>query len=128
MSVLESIDDLVTDTLTVQRHVQGTFTNGVYIPAAPTTFTIDAVVQPAYNINRVVGGADLHALVDDQKAFDVRQLHTRTLLKTRTPSSDPDVILSYEGASWTVARVEKWTLDGESHYHCIITRSTGGGS
>lgn len=127
MSVLDSIDDLITDAgLVVQRHVNGTYVNGVYVPAAPTTFTIDAVIQPAYNINRVVGGADLRALVDDQKTTDVRQLHTRTELRTRTATNDPDVVTNYEGASWTVARAEKWIIDGEPHWHCIISRQTGG--
>lgn len=129
MSVLDSIDDLTTDTgLVVSRFVAGTLQYGVYVAAAPTTFKIDAVIQPAFNINRVVGGANLLARVDDQSVDDVRQLHTRTLLRTRTPTSDPDVVMNYEGANWTVVRVEKWIIDDEPHYHCIISRQTQGAS
>ena len=128
MSVLDSLDSLLTHVgITVTRHAIGTYTNGVYTPAAPTTLTIDAVVQPAFNLNRVVGGADLHAHVDNQSATDVRQLHTRTELRTRTPTNDPDV-LTLDGADWTVIRVEPWDLDGERHYHCVLSKITHGGA
>jgi len=129
MSVLDSIDDLLTDTsLTVRRTTHGTPVHGIFPVGTTTTFTIDAVIQPAYNINRVVGGADMHALVDLQKTTDVRQLHTRTLLLPQSPTTNPDIIVGYQGADWTVIRVEQWNLTGEIHYHCIISKRTQGAS
>jgi hypothetical protein len=126
-----SLSDIILEfdplTLSVQRHNVGSIVDGEYVPAAPSTFTIQACIQPAFNLNRVVGGADLHALVDLQKVTEVRQLYTATELRTRTPQNDPDVILMYEEASWTVARVEKWPdLDGGYFYHVVITKVTGG--
>ena len=128
MSVLESIDDLVTDTVTVQRRATGALVHGTYTAAAPTTFTADIVEMPAFNLNRVVGGVDLHAHVDDQSATEVRQLYTRTEMRTRTPGNDPDIITGFDGADWTVARVEKW-VDGETgdtYFHVVVTKRTGG--
>jgi hypothetical protein len=129
VSVNESIDGLITDAgLTVQRYGIGAIVDGIYTPAAPTTILIDAVIQPAYNLNRVVGGADLHANVDGQSSTDIEQVHTRTELFERTPEHDPDVIVGYKGANWTVMRVEKWDLDGEIHYHAVIAKQTKGAS
>ena len=128
MSVLESIDDLITDTVTVQRRVAGTMVHGTYTAATPTTFTADIVEMPAFNLNRVVGGVDLHAHVDDQSATEVRQFYSRTKFLTRTPGNDPDVIIGFDGADWTIARVEKW-VDGETgdtFYHVVATKVTGG--
>lgn len=126
----DAILDVDAETLTVSRTPVGAYdpVTGLYVPSASSTFTIVAAVQPAFNLNRIIGGADLSAHVDLQHATDVRQLHTATLLKTRTPTTDPDVILGLEDANWTVARVERWTLDGETHYHCVIAKQTGGGS
>lgn len=127
----DTIDDLQTDVLTIARTTDGIMVDGVYVPNASTTFTVVAVIQPAFNLNRVIGGSNLSARVDDQQSTEVRQLHTRTLLKTRTSSNDPDVVVGFEGANWTVARVEKWVLNDlvpEIHYHVVIERQTGGGS
>jgi hypothetical protein len=135
MSVNESIDGLVTDAgVTVRRSTPVPPVDGIAQPSTPSTLTIDAVIQPAYNLNRVVGGADLHALVDGQSVTDVRQLHTRTKLYARVPATDPagakdpDVVVGYQNANWTVIRVEEWNLDGEIHYHCVIAKQTLGAS
>lgn len=133
MSVNDTLDGLKTDTLTVQRRPAGTMVNGRYVPStSPTTFTIDAVVQPAFNLNRVVGGANLAALVDGQHVTEVVQFHTATEIRTRTPNNDADVIVGYRGANWTVARVERWVLEDEGddqvHYHVVMTRQTLGAS
>lgn len=127
MSLVDSITDLVTDTVTVSRTPEGSYVNGEYIKGTPSTFTADIVAMPAYNLNRVIGGANLSALVDDQKVTEVRQLYTVTELKTRTATTDPDVIKAWDGADWTVARVEKWPdLDGGFFYHVVVSRVTAG--
>lgn len=128
MSVCDSIDDLITDTVTVQRRASGTMLHGTYTAAAPTTFTAAIVEMPAFNLNRVVGGVDLHAHVDDQSATEVRQFYSRTKFYTRAPGNDPDVIVNFDGANWTVARVEKW-VDGETgdtYFHVVVTKQTNG--
>lgn len=128
MSVFDSIDVLATTTLTVRRSKGAYDSDGVYQLGTPSTFTCTANVQTAYNINRVVGGEDLHALVDNQKVTSVYQVYTRTELRTRTANNDPDLIIGFRGADWTVARVE--ILDepdtGEIAYHAIITQQLHG--
>lgn len=115
--------------LTIRRTVTGAYVNGRYVPdPSPTTVTIIGVVQNAYNISRVVGGADMHARVDLQETPDVRQLHTATKLFARSPGTDPDVLTGFEGADWTVDRVEEYNLAGDIHYRCVITKQTGGAS
>lgn len=128
MSLNDSITRLATNTVTVRRRVEGTFVNGVYVLGAASTFTCLVVVQPAYNLNRVVGGADLSARVDNEKVADVRVVYTTTELKTRTPTTDPDVVTDLEGAEWTVTRVERWDLTGKVHFRCIISKQTEGAS
>ncbi len=127
MSLLDSITSLVNATVTVTRHAEGVYTNGIYAPGAASTFTCDVVMQPAFGLNRVIGGADLHAGVEGQSTTDVLNFFTVTEIKTRTPTTDPDVI-TYRGASWTVARVEPWTLISDTYYRVLITKQTGGAS
>jgi hypothetical protein len=125
--VNNSIASLANATLTVTRTVEGTYVNGIYVPGATSTFPIDVVIQPAFNLNRIIGGADLEGAVDNQRVQEIYQIHTTTLLKTRTPTTDPDVI-AYKGGNWTVARVEEWDLKGQVHYHVVITKQTRGAS
>ncbi len=127
MSLNESIDALVTDTVTVKRRAEGTWTDGIYTPGTLTTFSANVVMQPAFGLNRIIGGADLHSEMDNQSAPDVRVLYTTTKFYTRSPSTDPDVIV-FESADWTTIRVEEWNLSGEKHYRVIITKVTHGAS
>ena len=99
---------------------------GKYVPNAPTTFTADIALQPAFNLNRVVGGANLAAHVDLQHATDIRVFYTRTQFFTESSTTDPDVIVGLEGANWVIARVETWNLSGEIHYRVIATKYTLG--
>lgn len=128
MSLNDSIDSLLTDTgIVVTRCAPGTLVDGIYTAGAPSTFTIDAVVQPAYNLNRVIGGSNLSALVDGQKATDVRQLHTRTELFVLTEAHPTPDVLTFQGSDWVVARVERWDLSGEVHFHVVAARLTNSG-
>lgn len=127
MALNDSIAALATDTLTVTRTAEGSYVNGIYAPGATSTFEIDAVVQPAFNLNRVIGGADLQAGLDLQRVETIYQVHTVTEIKGRTETTDPDVI-TYNGDDYTVARVEEWELDGEIHFHAVITKQTRGAS
>ncbi len=127
MSLNDSITELANETLTVTRTAVGSFVAGIYVTGAATTFSIEAVVQPAFNLNRVIGGSDLQAGLDNQRVETIYQVHTATELLGRDTTKDPDVV-TYKGAPFTVARAEEWNLDGEVHYHCVITKQTQGAS
>lgn len=127
MGLNDSILGLTNETLTVTRRAVGTFVSGIYVPGAPTTFEVVAVVQPAFNLNRVIGGSDLQAGIDGQRVETIYQVHTATEIRGRTPANDPDVV-TYRGDDYTVARVEQWDLSGEVHYHAVITKLTSGAS
>ena len=123
----DSIDGLANATMLVTRRAAGATVNGIYVKGAATTFSVDVVLQPAFNLNRVVGGANLEARVDNQKVTDVRVFYSQIALVERTLTTDPDVV-TYNGADWTVARVETWDLSGETHYRVIISKQTHGGA
>jgi hypothetical protein len=138
MSLNEVIEDLENATITVQRTTAVARVNGVKQAGTVSTFTCIAGIQPAYNVNRVVGGADLHALVDGQRITDVRIFWTTVELRTREPAGngfpaqEPDLIIGFEGANWTVIRVEKWSPpeeegDDDTHFKSIVTKQTFGG-
>ena len=127
MPLNDTIDSLATDRgVTVNRYGTGTWTDGVYTRATPTTLLIDCIVEPAYNLNRVIGGQNLYGGVEGQGATDIRQIWTATELKTRTATTDPDEVIGLQGKNWTVARVERWDLDGQVHFHCVLAAQTGG--
>lgn len=125
-----SITGLVTDRITVRRTPQTAPVDGIFIDNPPSsTFECDVCMQPAFGLNRVVGGADLHGEVDNMHTTDVRHFFTLTEIKTLSPGFEPDVIVGFEGADWTVARVEKWPdLDGGYYWHALITKQTRGAS
>lgn len=128
MSLIESILDLQTDTLTVTRRVTGSInSDGVWTPGASSTLTIIANVQPATGMQRVVGGRDMRSDEQGQHTDDVRICYTETLLHTRDTTNEPDQI-AYEGGTWTIVRVEKWQLEDEIYYRALMTRETRGAS
>lgn len=127
MSLLDSIDGLANATVIVTRHSIGTYVDGIYVVGATSTFTAAVVMQPAFGLNRVIGGMDMRAEMDNQQTTDVRDFFTRTPIRPRTPNSDPDII-TFESADWTVARSEPWTLDDQTYYRVLITKVTHGAS
>lgn len=139
MSVLRAIDNLANagvpgkPTITFTRWAAGHYDDntGVWANGASVTSPFKAVVQPAFNLNRVVGGADMQGRVDLQKTTTVMQLHTRTALQTlsKDPGTDaaiPADVITYKGADWTVSRVEIWEDRGQPYYHVVFTKKTGG--
>ncbi len=101
---------------TVTRRAAETYVAGIRTPAGgfPTTFSIEASIQP-------VTGRDLRSLPEGQHADDTKIVFTVTELKTRSPSSEPDVI-TYKGEPWQVIRVEDWEHWGSTHYRCMMAR------
>lgn len=127
MSLLDVIAAFSTGPITVSRVVGGAMVQGVWVPGAPTTFVVDASVQPATGMSRVVGGRDMESSADGQQTVDVRQLYCKVELKPRTPTTDPDII-TFEGRAWTIFRVEEWTHRGTTFYRCVMTAETLGAS
>ena len=136
MSLMDAIDSLATDTadgeplvVTVTRRAAGAFdADGVWTPGPITTFTLDsAVVMPATGMQRVVGGRDMHSDEQGQHVDDVRAVCTNVELKTREPGTEPD-LLTFQGATWIVVRIEEWTLGNETVYRAMLTRETRGAS
>lgn len=128
MGLADTIARLSTDfSVTVYRRAHGTLVDGIYTQAAATTFTIDCVTQPAFNLNRVIGGANMVGHVDGQMTTDVRQIWTTTELFTQSDTNDPDEI-DLQGHMWTVARVERWENRGQVHFHVVLTAQTEGAS
>ena len=127
MSILDSIYAFQTGTYTVTRRPTGTFVDGIYQPAAASTFTIRAVIQPAREIARVMPARDMRETEQNQFVYDVMMLHTDTEVKTRTPTTDADMI-TFKGDQWQVIRVEEWDYNGVLFWQAIITRTLDGAS
>lgn len=137
MSMADTISTMKNADLTVQRRAAGAFdADGVWQPGPVIlTFIVEASVQPATGMQRVVGGRDMRADEQGQHVFDVRQLFTPTQLFTRdaqaTPPVEADQIINYRGGIWTVVRAEEWEgPDGpeDLYYRVMITKETRGAS
>lgn len=126
MSLLDAIASLATGTYTVTRRATGTWSAGRYTKnASSSTFNIVASVQPAFNMNRIIGGRDLQHTDQGQSVTNVRLLYTTTELFTRNATNDPDEV-SIDGSDWTVTRVEKWDHTGRVHYKVVVTEKLFG--
>lgn len=122
----ESIDSLATGDYTVTRTLLGSFTDGVYTSGATSTLSINAVVESATGLQRVVGGYEMRMDAQGQRATDIRVIYTRTELLTRNHTHEPDRI-QIDGDDFTIFRCEPWDLTGEVHYRALATRATQGG-
>lgn len=132
MSLNESIDSLATGSYTVTRRATGTTTDGIYTPGGSSTFSITAVVEPATGLQRVTGGFEMISSYDGQHANDVQVIYTRTELKVRSRTTEPDLV-TIRGRQYTVFRCEPWDLakDGannEVHYRALCTLDNDGAS
>jgi uncharacterized protein involved in copper resistance len=123
------IDSLASDNnIVVTRRTGGSMVNGIWVPGPATTFTIPAVsIQPATGMQRVVGGRDMRSDEQGQHTDDVRAIYTYVELRDRTPANDPDQ-LAFDGGTWIVTRVERWQINSEVIYRCMMTRETRGAS
>jgi hypothetical protein len=137
MSMADTISSMKNADLTVQRKGRGVFdSHGKWQPGSiVATFSVEASVQPATGMQRVVGGREMRGDEQGQHVADVRQLFTPTQLYTRdaqaTPPVEPDQIVNYLGGTWTVTRVEEWTgPDGpeDLYYRVMVTKETRGAS
>jgi hypothetical protein len=106
---------------TVTRAGAGAITTGRYVPAATTTATMIAVIQP-------VTGRLLESLPEGQSADETRVCFTEYALRTRTPAGAADLV-TFQSEQWAVYQVEMWEgLSGSPHYRAMLSRQTSGGS
>jgi len=99
----------------VTRTPVGSYINGRYTPGAPTTFTIDAVVEPS-------SGREIKVVAEGQYAEDTKVLWTSSVLQTMSPTTVPDLIV-ITGDSYSVATINgPWNMSGVSIYKISVAR------
>jgi hypothetical protein len=124
MSINDTIGSLANATITVRRTVRGPIVNGRATPGASTTFEVSAVAQPAKPSRRVTSGIELRATHEGQSNVAMYELTTDVEIHNGTDTHEPDVIVGFLGADWSVVRVESWSFDGAEHWRSTISRQT----
>lgn len=114
MSLSGVIGRYKTGTYAVTRTAVGARVNQVYVPGATSVIQVDASIQP-------VIGRMLQDLPEGQHAEESRVIYTRTELKTRTPGTDPDIIV-IDGEDYRVTRVEKYGAISGGHFRVWAER------
>lgn len=110
-------------TITVSRRAQGSYVNGRYSEASPTTFTIIGNVQPGLKWN------DLQQLPEGERNRKSLRLYTSTPLRTRKEGSngwDADVIQYTDPLGVTedyqVVKVTHYAMGVLNHYKAVCIR------
>lgn len=114
MSIPSVIDYFKTGSYTIKRRVKGAVVNGIYTDGAETQFSIDASIQP-------ITGRELRNLQEGQATVDDKVIYTRTELKCRQPTHEPDIIV-IAGEEYEIYRVESHQVLS-SHFRAYATRS-----
>ena len=130
MATSDAILDMANAELTIRRRARGAFgESGRWVPGPATTFTIQAYVQPATGMQRVIGGRDMRADEQGQHVDDVRAVYTAVELRTRDANTEPDMVIGYKGADWIAVRQEEWESpfdEDDVYFRVLITRETRG--
>lgn len=116
MSLTGVIGSFKTHTdLLVTRRGDGSYTDGLFVEGAESTFPIDAVITP-------VTGKELRQLPEAYHQMSVYTVITETQLKAQdtTTQSEGDR-MTIAGLEHTVFKVEDWGAFGESFYQAIVT-------
>lgn len=113
--ITDSISAFATGTYTVTRPTIPTVVAGRAVAGTPSTFTIDASIQP------VQDGRKLLALVEAYHCAEVRLVLTRTVIEPLTPSHGADVV-TYQSEPWVVIEAERWDAFGTSWTRAYIAR------
>lgn len=97
-----ALQRLATGTYAVTRPGAGTYTQGVYVPGAATTFTIAASIQPVTN-------RELLRLPEGLRTSLLVKIITGTELRIATaPDGSGADVVSYRGESYQVEAVDAW--------------------
>ena len=114
MSWADVIDCFASDTYTVTRTVEATYTLGRKVAGSTSTLSVIASIQP-------VTGYDLENLPEGQHSENVRHVYTTTELKARQDGFAPDKF-AIDSETWEVWRLERWEDGAETHYRATISR------
>ncbi len=105
-----------TGTYTVSRPGSGVYTDGVWVPAASSTFPIDASIQPAK-------GKDLQFLPEGFTIDGTKKLYTETMLQVGDSDSQSDTV-AIGSETWRVVTVEHFEgWDSNGHYKAMIAKT-----
>lgn len=114
MSLIGVVPRFSTGTYTFTRRAAETYTDGIVVAGATSTFTAQASIQP-------VSGRELQALAEAQHGQEVKVIYCNTELLTRTPTQAPDTV-SLDSETWEVFRVERWQAFGQTHWRAYAQR------
>lgn len=114
MSFADVINEFSTGTYTISRRTGGTWVDGRYTRASPTTLTATMSEQP-------LSGSDLETLDEGQSTNNVRKYYTTTELFSRKDNQDPDE-LSIDSETWIVINVETWKAPDETFYKVLAMK------
>lgn len=111
MSVAGVIQTFKTGTYTVSRRAAGAYdSNGRWVPASPSNFSIDASVQP-------ISGRQLQVLPVALHGEETLVVYTTTQLRTEDENGAADSI-SIGGRDWTVVNVRSWP----NHFEVYVSK------
>lgn len=109
------IASFATGTYAVARETSQSYdANGRLINGTASSFNITASVQP-------VSGRDLKNLPEAQHGEEMLVVYTTTELRTRTPTTAPDIV-TIRGEPWAVVKVNWWDHWGDTHYVVYVSR------
>ncbi len=111
-----ALAEYITGTYNVSRPQGGTYVEGDWTPGTPTSFPIDASIQP-------LGGKDVQLLPQGFTVDGTRKLYTETFLQVGSNAAKSDT-LTIGTETWRVISVQHF--DGGdallSHYKAIIAK------
>jgi hypothetical protein len=96
------------------RYAPGTRTAGVFVNGAPTTVSIDAVVQP-------VKPRELQQLPENERTEEAISIFSISTLQTSEPAFQQGDLITWAGRSYKVVLVEDWTAQA-NYSRSIATR------
>ena len=102
--------------ITVSRYGAATKTDGVWVAATPTTFTMVASMQP-------MEGDELLMVPEGDREREHITIFTDTLLRTidQEALTGADVV-TWNGNDYEVKKVRNYRMGALDHYECIASR------
>ena len=112
---LAALTTFLTGTYTVTRPGDGAYVLGRWVPAAGSTFPVDASVQP-------LNGKEVRLLPEGFTVDGTKKLYTTTLLRAGANAAQSDTV-AIGSETWRVIAVqhlEGW--DSNGHYKATIAK------
>lgn len=115
MSLRGAITSLKTGSVyTVTRRAASTYVDGKLVAGATSTRTIVASIQP-------VSGRETLQFAESERTREMRAVFTEDELLARSSSNEPDIV-TINGESFEVMRVEYWEAFGAFHSRAYVAR------